>query len=219
MKKEIIKYIKENFYGVSLLPDIVSIEYIEGKIDEYHENNQLDIELIIYESLILLIPPIADYVKSIELLERIKTYETIILKSIIQYNNIGFIDDDKINALKYFSDKKKDAESVSIINYLLALAIDNQDDKIEYLNKSISLNPSNVLGYIELSKELNKKEKLKESNILLKKGLANVVRIISKDDKIDIADYDFFIRESIIGNIVTKELFDYWQSLLSEKFQ
>jgi tetratricopeptide (TPR) repeat protein len=214
MKDEIIKYIKEKFYGIHDLPKTEVVECVEKQIDEYHKQHELDLELIIYESLILLTPPLADYEKSIELLKTIEAYETTILKAIIQFNNMGFIEIENISELKYFLNKQKDEESISIIYYLLALGNENLDQKIESLNKSIFHNPNNVLIYIQLSTLLIKKKEREQSNIYLKKGLSNIKKILNDDDKIDVADFDFFVRESIIGSIVSKQLFEYWEELL-----
>lgn len=213
MKEEIVKYIRNNFYGVSILPSIDTIEYIEGQIDEYHKKHKLDLELIIYESLILLTPPMEDYIKSIELLKKIKTYETIILEAIIQYNNMGFIDEENINDLNYLIKGLNDKISISIIYFLLAIANTNQTEKIEYLNRSIHFNPNTVLSYIELSNIFRKEKKMNESSTYLYKGLSNIKKVIKEKDIIDVADYNFFIREAIIGDIVTQELFDYWNDI------
>jgi tetratricopeptide (TPR) repeat protein len=217
MKEIIIKKIYEYFYGVSALPEVYIIENIEKEIDEYHSINELyDEELVIYESLILLIPPLSDYIKSLKLLQVAKNYRTLILFAIIQYQNTGGIEEDCIEELKVLLDKEKKTNHKSIIYYLLALSSENREEKIEYLGKSIEYNLNNVLSFIELAIiYLDHREKEK-SLMNFEKGFSNIKDIIKEGDKVDVADYNFFINESIIGNIVTEQVFEYWQELFQK---
>ncbi|MFV0505864.1 MAG: hypothetical protein ACK5L5_04020 [Bacteroidales bacterium] len=119
---------------------------------------------------------------------------------------------DVVNKLNEIASTTNNSTSKSNILYLLSLAEKDISTKIRLLNESIQLNPKTVFCYLELSVIFAQVKDYDRRNDCINKGLSNVTLIIEEGDKTNIADYDFFIRESIIGSIMTKELYDYWKN-------
>jgi hypothetical protein len=215
MKKEIIQFIKEHFYQVNNVPEN-EILFIEKKIDDYFQNNIIDEELLIYESLILLNYPVSDYVKSLNLLSKFKSPKTLLLKAIIQSINMGFLDENLVSDLMELFEKSDIHKS--IIYYLLAknIQIRNKKEYEQYLKKSIDFNNQTVLSFLELGKyylEVNKKEEARKYLVI---GIQNIKVVLKETDKIDYCDYDFFLNETVIGSYISFVNFEYWNFLLNE---
>lgn len=213
MKREIINQIREVFYNSIELPKESIIEQYENKIDTYHENNAIEEELIIYEALMLLIPPIVDYIKSIELLKKIETEKSIILTAIIQFQNMGIIDDEIIFKLQKIYNSSNNFEKKSMICYILSLT--NENKKEFYLIESIKLNPKTSLSYIDLALLYSEKGEKIKSFENFSKGLLNTT-ILDKNKPKNWVDYDFFTAEFVKGTFISRELYSYYKELKQE---
>ncbi len=215
MKDKIIEYIKSNFFNLSTIPSIKEIEFIEKTIDEYHQKQEcFDEDLVIYESLLLLIPPLVDYVKALDLLNKVSSTKTLILKATIQYENMGLINDDVIIELKKEITSNISNIEKSVIGYLLSLSDTIVKEKKGFLINSIKCNPKNVNSFIELGNFYIKQNNIKEGINYLEEGLKNVEWIIKQDTPVNIVEYDFFIKETLIGNYMSIELYEYWKDLI-----
>lgn len=209
IKQQIIQEVKNTFNNISSLPEIDSIEKYEKRIDDYHKHKPIDEELIIYEALMLLIPPLTDYMKALELLNKIDTQKGIILKATIEHQNIGIINDHLILKLQTILKTVSDLKIKSVLYYLLSQT-EEGEQRIVKLKKSIECNPSTSLSYIELANIYGKRKDKEQCVELYEKGISNIRKIIKENDKISLVDYDFFIDENIRGIIVSEEIYKYY---------
>lgn len=209
-KQEIISQIKEKFYNLSKLPEESVIEEFENKIDTYHQSNEIDEQLIIFEALMLLIPPVSDYLKSLKLLQKIKSEKSTVLTAIIQFQNMGFIEERVIDLLRDLCKFTDDFDKKSIYFYILSLT--SIDKKENLLIKSIKFNPETSLSYIDLAILYLKSGEKTKSIWNFAKGLSNTI-VLDKNTPKNWIDYDFFIAENIKGTLMSSELYAYYEEL------
>lgn len=215
-KEDIIKYASINFCTNNIITERIILNF-EEMIDKYFSSNELDEELIIYEALALLIVPVADYPKSLKLLNQINTPRSIILRSAIFQINEGYIPSHLIDELHIHIEYKIENYLQSAILFMLSKEIDNSETEIiSLLNKSIERNPKSVLPYIKLGDiYLNKMDEYTGKKYILK-GLSNIEIVTNINSKINYISFNRFINEHFIGNVMTDVLYNSYKSHINK---
>ena len=188
----------------------------------YEEN---DSEVLLKISILITLPPIADYGEAIKLLKAgyqdTNNMKFVIIGSYLSstwepYKNNTFVDFLNLLLCKVSDDEK------AIVYYLKAYDIlrhnEAATDCHEYenlLKKSIQLSDKNVYPYYYLA-QISEKEKSKE---LLRKALSNVKKVYSEEEckevKIsNLLSYRSFLDEHILGVTLSQPNFEMLQDLI-----
>lgn len=209
---------------------IESVRTAEALIKKELERNPYNIELLLRFALLEQEVPLAEYEKSIIILNVVLTYEPknpialLILAGINYFCGHG-IDKELCERLSLF--ETDDKEMKSMLTYAASwyyADIGNQK-KLEYmLLQSIDLCPSHVFNQWKLAELLVKQNRLEEAKLLAQNAIANVVKIYDNDN--DYVNYDYtsanqYINEMVKGTHISSVLYANLTELrqkITEKF-
>lgn len=220
--------LKEIFTS-SILTKKQKILTAEEMLTEKIAADTLDLELYFKLAVVLLEEPEVDFIKSIECMEKVLSYdklnkEAIIFLSWIQYFYRGDVNPSTLILLEsLLDDIKIDSLSKSLIYLAKSWSAEiNEEQRFYFLEKSVESNTAYVHNYLELANLYRNKGNLDKEKDLILKALKNVEKIYLVDKSFDITivkkylgdcfkgiedsfydipTYDRFKREFILGNI------------------
>lgn len=222
--------ILKEIFTSTLLTKKQKILKAEEMLTEKIAIDTFNLELYFKLAVVVLEEPEIDFIKSIECMEKVLSYdkmnkEAIIFLSWIQYFYRGYVNSSALILLdNLLNDAKIDSLSKSLIYLSKSWSADiDEEQRFCFLEKSIESNTTYVHNYIELANLYRNKGDLDTEKDLILKALRNVEKIYLVDKSFDITvvkqylgdcfkgfiddsfydipTYNLFKREFILGNI------------------
>lgn len=187
----------------------------EKKITEKLNTNTTDLELYFKLAAVVLEEPEVDFIKSMECMEEVLTFdktnkEAIIFLSWLQYFYRGYVNSDTLILLdNLLKDIEIDPLSKSLI-YLAKSWSDeiNEEQHFHFLEESIKNDDTYVSNYFELASLYRAKGDLNKEQNLIIKALKNVEKIYLVDESFDITVTKQYLGDCFKGviNIPTYDM-------------
>lgn len=222
--------ILKEIFTSTLLTKKQKILKAEEMLTEKIAIDTFNLELYFKLAVVVLEEPEIDFIKSIECMEKVLSYdkmnkEAIIFLSWIQYFYRGYVNSSALILLdNLLNDVKIDSLSKSLIYLSKSWSADiDEEQRFCFLEKSIESNTTYVHNYLELANLYRNKGDLDKEKDLILKALRNVEKIYLVDKSFDITvvkqylgdcfkgfiddsfydipTYNLFKREFILGNI------------------
>jgi hypothetical protein len=215
MNDDLIKKIVE----VSM--DSGAEDKIEQLLEEGLSYEPKNIELWLRLAILESSPPIVDCDKSISCLQTIfnldpNNISALLIFAYIHYYQLGGIDQVLFNKLISFHAPSN--ELGSMLRYAASWFYADRNIKLEkkLLEESIELYKYHVWNYVDLAKIFSSEGKKQKAEILIDKGLTNVVKkypVGPYNQPYDITDIEEFINEHIKGIYLTNTNYERIQKL------
>lgn len=217
---------KDLLEKIKVLNKGLQTEALEKLLETALQKEPKDIELWFKLAIVELIPPLADYYKSIECLNKILEYDhnnpyALLLMAYIYDTRLGGVDDVLFNRLCEVHVENKELQSLIELakawHYRFPYYLKNKDGDLyeKFMLKSIELCKTHVYSYLELARYYINEGKKKLAIKLLKRALQNITiiytRILHKEDYTDVNEY---IDENIKGVHITDMNYDGIKTLL-----
>lgn len=168
----------------------------------------LNLELYFKLAVVVLEEPEIDFIKSIECMEKVLSYdklnkEAIIFLSWIQYFYRGDVNSSTLILLdNLLEDIKIDSLSKSLIYLAKSWSAEiNEEQRICFLEKSIKSNTTYVHNYLEMANVYRNKGNLDKEKDMILKALRNVEKIHLVDKSFDMKDVKQYLGDCFTGFI------------------
>ena len=165
-------------YEKYLINDDLDIDEIEKILLQLLEIEKNNVDYIIQYVLVLLHEPILDYEKALLYLENINDIRAVLIRSYIQDWYFGKPPELGIKEINKYINQKHSKAELSALYYFTSLSVEDVDDKIHFLKKSLAIYQYNFLNVIELIKLSKNKKDLKLESLFIDNVRFN--RCISK---------------------------------------